>query len=54
MQKCREAAKKAAKRKRNRDMIDAEPSVNPSATLAPTIPSNLQGQNVTPSDGPTF
>jgi hypothetical protein len=35
MQKCREAAKKAAKRKRNRDMIDAEPSVNPSATLAP-------------------
>jgi hypothetical protein len=54
MQKCREAAKKAAKRKRNRDMIDAEPSVNPSATLAPTIQSNLQGKDVAASGGPTF
>ena len=54
MQKCREAAKKAAKRKRNRDMIDAEPSVNPSATLAPKTQSNLQGKNVTPSGGPAL
>jgi len=54
MQKCREAAKQAAKRKRNRDQIDADPSGNPSTTLAPSIHSNLQGQNVTPSGGPTF
>jgi len=54
MQKCREAAKQAAKRKRNRDQIDAEPSGNPSTTLAPKTHSNLQGQNVTPSGGPTF
>jgi len=54
MQKCREAAKQAAKRKRNRDQIDADPSGNPSATLAPMPHSNLQGQNVTPSGGPTL
>jgi len=54
MKTCREAAKQAAKRKRNRDMIDADPSGNPSTTLAPTIPSNLQGQNVTPGGGPAL
>jgi hypothetical protein len=54
MQKCREAAKQAAKRKRNRDQIDADPSVSPSTTLAPTVNANLQGQNVAASGGPTL
>jgi len=54
MQKCREAAKQAAKRKRNRDQIDAEPSVSPSATSSPSALSNLQGQNVAASGGPTL
>jgi len=54
MQKCREAAKQAAKRKRNRDMIDADPSVNPLVTSAPKTQSNLQGKNVTPSGGPAL
>jgi len=54
MQKCREAARQAAKRKRNRDQFDADQSGNPSATLAPMPHSNLQGPNVTPSGGPAL
>jgi len=51
MQKCREAARQAAKRKRNRDQIDVDASVNTSATSVPSVNSNLQGQNVAPSGG---
>lgn len=51
MQKCREAARQAAKRKRNRDQIDVDASVNTSATSAPSVNPNLQGPNVTASGG---
>jgi hypothetical protein len=51
MQKCREAARQAAKRKRNRDQFDADPSVNTSATSSPSVNPNLQGNNVTASGG---
>ena len=54
MQKCREAAKQAAKRKRNRDMIDADPSVNPLVTSSPSASPNLQRKDVTPSTGPAL
>ena len=54
MQQCREAAKQAAKRKRNRDMIDADPSVNRLATSSPSASPNLQRKDVAPSGGPTF
>jgi hypothetical protein len=51
MQKCREAARQAAKRKRNRDQFDADPSVSPSAASNPSSVSNLQGKDVTASGG---
>ena len=54
MQKCREAARQAAKRKRNRDQIDVDASVNTSAASVPSVNSNLQGQNVAPRGGSTL
>lgn len=54
MQKCREAARQAAKRKRNRDQIDVDASVNTSATSVPSVNPNLQGQNVAPRGGSTL
>ena len=42
MKTCKEAARQAAKRKRNRDMIDADQSVTPSATSSPASSPNLQ------------